>query len=237
MGASFRTFHLVEADEPHPLVARSLNKDLWAKCRIESPVAVHFIPMPRAGGCCRDLLDTVDGEVQLADDLLSPLKTEGWMEDRIIKVYLHELAHRLTPGGHGHDAAFFAVHSMLLIRSGTNSCGRPFLDRMSLYDLHEYHEWQDTPFCQIGEALDWALEAAGELADTELSAEAAAAEILRRYEKWKAWKTAEPARLSKARAAREAEAHLIGELRDARWRWAAVGWLAGIVTILMPRFL
>lgn len=218
---SVKTFHLVET-EPHPLVARALNRDLWERCRIENPVPVHFVPMPRWGGMCADVRDTKEGEIQLADHLLSSSKKEDWMASSIMLVYLHELSHRLT--GRGHDAAFFAVNTLLLLRAGSNNHGRPLLHSMDLYDLHE---WQDTPHCQIGEALDWALTVAGELADTDLSAEAAATKILARYEKWKAWKTGRPEREAKAkavieaeRAAREADWNLIRELRGDRWRWA-----------------
>lgn len=233
MAAVLKTFHLIES-EPHPLVASSLNEALWKKCRIENPVPIHFVPMPhRWSGLCSDMEYTAEGEIDLSDSLLCNEKNERAMAHSLVLVYLHELSHRLTPG-HDHDAAFFAVYALLLMRAGNNSYCSPFLRSLSFYD---FHEWQDVPNCRPGQALDWALEVAGELADTELSSEAAAAEILLRYEKWKAWKTAEPARVAKARAAREAEAHRIAELRGARWRWTAVGWLAGIVTVLMPRFL
>lgn len=213
---SVKTYRLVEVDEPHPLVARALNADLWTRCRIENPVPVHFVPMPRWGGLCPDISDTVEGEIQLSESLLSPEKKERGMADGLTDVYLHELSHRLTPG-HDHDAAFFAVNALLFLRAGKNSNDHPFLHGLSLYDLHE---WHDVPNSQPGQALDWALNVASELAGQEISAEAAAVEILARYEKWKAWKTAEPARVAKTQAARAAEVDLIHELRGDRWRWA-----------------
>ena len=235
MGAHLKTFHLVES-EPHPLVAAALDQALLERCRIERPVPIHFLPKPRLGGECAPIEDTREGELELSDQLLSIEKTEKGMANALVTVYLHEFSHRLTPG-RDHDAAFFAVYALLFLRAGKNRYDNPFLHRLELYDLHEWHEGKDSPFCKIGEALDWALDVAGELADTEMSAETAAVEILARYEKWKAWKTAEPARVAKARAVREADAQQILELRGARWRWAAIGWLAGIVTVLMPRFL
>lgn len=117
MGASFKIFHLVEAGEPHPLVARTLNDDLWEKCQIESPVPIHFVPMPRWSGWCHEYQNTKEGEVHLNEDLLSTEKNARVMEDRLVYVYLHELSHRLAPG-HDHDAAFFAVSSLLLMRAG-----------------------------------------------------------------------------------------------------------------------
>jgi len=222
MSVSVKTYQLVES-EPHPLVAQALNADLWERCRIENPVPVHFVPLPRWGGTCLDIKDTKEGEIQIADDLLSNLKREEGRANSLMLVYLHEFSHRLTPG-HDHDAAFFAVNTLLLLRAGCNNYGRPLIHTMDLYDLHE---WEDTPNCQIGEALDWALTIAAELADTELSAEAAAREVLERYTKWKEWKTRKPEREAKAksvmdaeRAAREADKSLIRELRADRWRWA-----------------
>lgn len=219
---SVKTYHLVEL-EPHPLVALALNTDLWTRCRIENPVPVHFVPLPRWGGTCLAIEDTREGEIQIADDLLSNSKREGGMANSLMLVYLHELSHRLTPG-HSHDAAFFAVNTLLLLRAGCNNHGRPLIHSMDLYDLQD---WEDTPNCQIGEALDWALTIAGELADEDISAEAVATKIIARYEKWKAWKTAKPEREAKAksvmeaeREAREADRNLIHELRGDRWRWA-----------------
>ncbi|OZA27777.1 MAG: hypothetical protein B7X93_08470 [Hydrogenophilales bacterium 17-61-9] len=233
--AAPETYHLVKAEAPHPLVAAALDQALFERCGIERPVPIHFLPKPRWSGCCAALEDTREGELELGDHFLNPGLDENERLDRLTLVYLHEFAHRLTPG-HWHTAAFFAVNALLLVRTGDEHRrpGHGYLLRLDLYDLGE---WDDVSHCTRGEALDWALKHAQELAETKMSAEGAAVEILTRYEKWKAWKAAEPARVAKARAKREADAQLIGELRSARWRWAAVGWLAGVVTILMPRFL
>lgn len=216
---SVKTYHLVEVDEPHPLVARALNADLWTRCRIENPVPVHFVPMPRWGGVCPDVRDTLEGEIRIADDLLVDNPSSKDV-DKLVHVYLHEFSHRLAPG-QNHNAAFFAVNALLLIRSGSDRCSRSRLEDMDLYDLQD---WEDIPNCQIGEALDWALALARELADKDISAEVAAREIVARHEKWKAWKAGRPEREAKAKAARAAEraadVNLIHELRGDRWRWA-----------------
>lgn len=233
MQRKIKTFHLVES-EPHPLVTQALNADLWTRCRIEHPVPVHFVPLPRWGGTCLDIEDTKEGEIQIADDLLSISKNEGGMANRLMLVYLHEFSHRLSPG-HSHDAAFFAVNTLLLLRAGCNNYGRPLIHTMDLYDLHE---WEDTPNCQIGEALDWALTIASELVDEDISAEAAATKILVRYEKWKAWKTAEPERTAKAEAkasaSKQAMHEHIKDLSDARFRWAFAAFIGGCCS---PRFM
>lgn len=233
MQRKIKTFHLVES-EPHPLVAHALNADLWKRCRIENPVPVHFVPMNRWGGLCHDIQYTKEGEIHIADDLLSSSKSEGGMAKRLMLTYLHEFSHRLTPG-HGHDAAFFAVNTLLLLRAGSDHYGRPLLHSMDLYDLHG---WDDTPNCQIGEVLDWALTVAGELADEDIPAETAATEIIARYEKWKAWKTAEPERAAKAeakaRASKRVTHERIKDLSDARYRWAFAAFIGGL---LFTRFM
>lgn len=60
MSVNVKTYQLVES-EPHPLVAQALNADLWERCRIENPVPVHFVPLPRWGGTCLDIEDTREG--------------------------------------------------------------------------------------------------------------------------------------------------------------------------------
>lgn len=229
---NIKTFHLVES-EPHPLVARALNADLWARCRIENPVPVHFVTMPRWGGSCPDIQDTKEGEIQIADHLLSNSKNEDWMANSLTLTYLHELSHRLTPG-HDHDAAFFAVNTLLLLRAGSNNHGRPLLNEMGLYDLQD---WEDTPNCQIGEALDWGLKIASALMDEDISAEAASTQIIAHYEKWKAWKESEPERIAraeaKALASKQATREHIKELADARYRWALAAFVWGL---LVPQF-
>lgn len=233
MQRKIKTFHLVES-EPHPLVAQALNAELWTRCRIENPVPVHFVPMPRWGGLCPDVRDTKEGEIKIADDLLSNSKREGGMADALMLTYLHELSHRLTPG-QGHNTAFFAVNALLLLRAGSDHYDRPLLHDMELYDLQD---WDDTPNCSVGEALDWALAVAGELMDADMSAEAAATEIIARYEKWKAWKTAEPERAAKAetkaRASKQVTHERIKDLSDARYRWASAAFIGGL---LFTRFM
>lgn len=233
MAAVLKTFHLVES-EPHPLVAAALDQALFERCRIERPVPIHFLPKPRWSGCCAAFEDTREGELELGDHLLDSTRDENERLDRLTRVYLHELAHRLTE--HGHTAAFASVCALLFIRAGDEH-RRPGHGHLLHLDLYDFGEWDEVPYCTLGEAIDWTLKQAQELAETGMSAEDAAVEILARYEKWKTWKVAEPTRVAKARIAREANARQILELRSARWRWAAVGWLLGIVVILMPRFL
>lgn len=238
-----RTFHLVEA-EPHPLVAEALSVELFERCRIEKPVPVHFLPLPRWGGMCSAIEDTRDGEVELADRLLDDRKDPGGMRDSLIHVYLHEFAHRLTPG-HSHNPAFFAMNAVLFMRAGEDQHGRALMQEMRLYDLQDFDEVEH---CAIGEALDWALAQAQELSPTEQSAEACAAEIIRRFEVWREWKAGTEQReaeaAEKADAARRNTAATIRGLREMveqlsseRWRWLAAGVVGGSILDLILMWL
>lgn len=166
------------------------------------------------------------------------------MRDWLVHGYLHELAHRLTPG-HWHDPAFSAMSALLLIRSGRNRHGRGRLDDLDLYDLQDFNY---VDHCSMGEALDWALAQAMELSKTDLSAEACAVEIMHRFDCWKEWKAKTPEReaeaLAKADAARQKTAATIRGLQEsverlqqARWEWLAAGIFAGMLLSLALLYL
>lgn len=238
--SALKTYQLVEADEPHPLVAQALNAELFERCRIERPVPVHFLPMPRWGGQCPAMEDTRDGELHMADHLLDERIDPASMRDRLVRVYLHELAHRLTPG-HWHDPAFVAVNALLFLRAGEDRYERPLLCWLDLYDLQD---WNEVEHCSIGEALNWALDQAHEIAPTEQSAEACAATIMQRFAAWKEWKAGTEQRVAeaaaKADAARQKTAATIRghqesveRLKQARWEWLAGGLIAGMLLSLV----
>lgn len=236
---ALRTFHLVESETPHPIVAASLDAALFERCRIECPAPVHFMPMPRWRGECPSIEDTMDGELRLADHLLDEHKDPAGMRDGLVYVYLHELAHRLTPG-HGHDPGFAAVNILLLVRAGNDRNGRPYLNKFDLYDLQGFDLVE---FCSPGEALDWALSQARELAETDLSAEACALEILSRFEAWKEWKGRTPDREEAAAAAKRKNAaalhalhNSIADLSRSRWKWLASGVVMGTLIHFIPMF-
>lgn len=241
---ALKTFHLIEANEPHPLVAEALSAELFERCRIDQPVPVHFLPMPRWGGMCPAIEDTRAGEVELADDLLDPQKSPRGMQDQILQVYLHEFAHRLTPG-HRHDPAFFAMNAVLFLRADKDSYQRSHLQRMDLYDLQDFDH---VDHCTMGEALDWALAQAAELSKTDLSAEACAVGIMERFKDWKEWKAGTEQRAADAEAQAEAarrqtEAAIEGlqsqveRLKQARWNWLSGGVVVGTLINLVFLFM
>jgi len=227
-----RTFHLVEAGTPHPIVAASLNAALFERCRIERPAPVHFVPMPRWGGWCQPEEDTRAGEVQLSDHLLGEQKTESSMLDGLLQVYLHEFAHRLTPG-HTHDPAFVAMNALLLIRAGEDQHGRPYLNSLSLYDAQDFDLVR---FCTIGDALDWAIEQAKQLSETDLSAEACAGEIMQRFGAWQEWKAATERREAARAAAVRSLKNRVVALSQSRWKWLSGGVGIGTLIHFIPMF-
>lgn len=227
-----RTFHLVESAEPAPLVAMALNAALFKRCRIERPAPVHFVPMPRWGGWCQPEEDTRDGEVQLSDQLLDDQKTESGMLDSLLQVYLHEIAHRLMPG-HNHDPAFLSMNALLLIRAGEDQHGRPYLNNLSLYDAQDFDLVR---FCSIGEALDWSLAHARELAESELTAEACAGEIMQRFEGWREWKAGTERREATRVVAVRSLKNRVAELSQSRWKWLTGGIVIGTLIHFIPMF-
>lgn len=239
---SVRTFHLVEAAEPHPLVAKALNAELFERCRIERPVPVHFLPMPfQRGECVADAKNTQAGEIRISDHVLNREKRESDIHKALVGTYLHEYAHRLMPMDYWHNAGFLAMDVLLYLRAGKNPFGRPYVRYIELYDVQD---WQDVENCSMGEALDWALKQAQELTESDLSAEACATEIARRYEAWKAWKEATPERLAAEEAQADAAARKsassmqalhdrIERLKQAHWNWFSGGIVAGMLINLI----
>lgn len=162
------------------------------------------------------------------------------MQDGLVLVYLHEFAHRLAPG-HSHNPAFVAVNALLLMRAGGDRFNRPYLNDLSLYDMQD---WDWVEHCTIGEALDWALTQAQELGPAELSAEACAEEIIRRFEVWKKWKGSTEQREAEAETARRRTAATTRGLQEQaekfkqeRWRWLAAGIVGGSMLNLVLMWL
>lgn len=207
MNTTLKTFRMVEA-EPHPLVSKALNAELFQRCGIENPVPVHFIPLGKSRGYCRAKDYTAEGEVQLADSLLSWQKTEEGMLDGLALIYLHELSHRLTPW-HGHDPAFLAVNALLLMRAGNDRHDGPHLFSLDVYDMQDYEGGS----CTIGAALDWAFDQANELAGSDKTAEACAAEIIQRFEKWRTWNQGAEERAEAAEASKRRTVAAFRELQ------------------------
>jgi len=133
----------------------------------------------------------------------------------LITLFLHEVAHQLVVD-HDHDAPFFAVNLLLLLRTSTASeadseGGGVLADTMSLYDLQQPPAaLQHEPDAGVGRAMAWAIAVAHEMAPTQLTAEDAAAAIRDRYATFVAELEAAPAKReaaasARARAAAEAE--------------------------------
>lgn len=131
----------------------------------------------------------------------------------LVTLYLHEVAHQLVGvEQHGHDAPFFAVNLMLLLRvsaapGATPEGGGALADTMQLYDLTEPPAvLQNEPDSGVTRAIAWAIAVAHELAPTRLAAEEAAAEVCSRYEAWIRQLEAAPAAAAAAARAQAAAA-------------------------------
>lgn len=107
--------HQLDADpRPAPLTPEQ-SASLFAK---ELPPAL-YADLDGCVGLCpgRPLMpDMAGGEVIIDRSYAAGMVSEQTRADRIATTYLHEFAHRLTPGA-GHNAIFAMVYSALLFRA------------------------------------------------------------------------------------------------------------------------
>ncbi|TSD59053.1 hypothetical protein FFI97_005770 [Variovorax sp. KBS0712] len=174
-----------------------------------------------------------------------------WSHRSIVATIIHEWTHRLLPH-HVHDGAFAALQQALFLRIDAAAACPPLAGEeglqlqysASLYDL------QDLPDPLVahadgglGEAWCWAMTTARELAPSQLTAEALAAEISGRYKNWILQLEAAPAAAA-ARAQTVADAAAAAkanrdELRRANDLLRTVSILLGVagVAVLLEAFM
>ncbi|BEP54800.1 hypothetical protein GmRootV118_20440 [Variovorax sp. V118] len=189
---------------------RNLLTPVVAACRLRNTYPVEFRPTGLWGGWADSPDSAPDRRVAISNLALHRTKRG------LVTTFLHEVAHHLTGIEHGHDAYFFAVNLMLLLRVSAASGAAPqsigaLADTMQLYDLAEPPAaLQHEPDAGVGRAMAWAIAVAHEMAPTHLTAEDAAAAICDRYATFVAELEAAPAKReaaasARARAAAEAE--------------------------------
>jgi len=193
--------------EPPIELAEALSHEFLRPLGIENPPPVRLAKRPAGanwGGYCQGLEHAEHGEVVMNDHRRPPDKK--LMVEWFRGTYLHEITHRFLSRcsnseiGGSHGPVFFAAQLLLFFRAGEREkSGRPWFLSADLYDLQD--AWLAKEYTP-GQALDWAVEQAEELAEQKISAEAATGEIVRRYAAWRAAMAAAPAR---RRAAREKE--------------------------------
>jgi hypothetical protein len=237
--AAVRVLRQVEVDQPAAF-ADAMPAELFERLRL-TPVPVLFMrkqPSPpgrfRWTGFCHGIDYTEAGEVVL-DARLAETATWEPSSRSIQSIYLHEVAHRLTPD-HGHDAAFAAMVLVLYLRADTAG-GLPdgLWQRSNLYDIRD-EVLGDAK--RLPRAFSWAWHTALELADTDQTAERCAEIIMQRYVEWRQWLDAEPARQQVLREQQQAKEDAdraehdslqakVRQLRLDRWLWAAAGMAVG----------
>ena len=206
--------------DPPPVLAEALTAEFLRPLRIENPPAVRIARRPAGatwGGFCSWDNQAEFAEVTLHhDDPLAPLEAREMVEN-LRGTYLHEIAPRFLSKLHveeiggSHGPVFYALQLLLFFRAGERAGGRPWAWTADLYDLQDcFVEKKYTP----GQALDWAFGQAAELAVTEISAEGASLEIVRKFEIWRRAMAAAPARRSAAQAREVAKEKELARLKN-----------------------
>lgn len=158
-------------------------------CRITTPPPIELRPMPGWGGfCSTGIVACHDRRVMVSN------QAEFWSKQSLTCVYIHETTHRLLNDFDGdiqtHGCIFFALQLLLLHRLDASkseiSCNGGWSNCVNLYDLQEAPDClADLPRAEwLARCLTFSMAIAAELASTEMSAEALAAEIVNRYGKW-----------------------------------------------------
>jgi hypothetical protein len=144
-------------------------------CRFEYGVPIEVRPTGAWGGWCGPRDGAPDGRIVLTKKICF------WSTENIISVYLHESTHRFLEGREvaAHGPEFFCFHAILLLRGAAFFRLDP-LFKLDLYDMNdqpaevEEENWR-------GIVLNWAIPVAAELAATDASAEALAAQVCERW--------------------------------------------------------
>jgi hypothetical protein len=160
-------------------------------CRFERPIPLELRATGKFRGWCGGKNYYRDSRICLTSQAIF------WRPDQILKVYLHECAHRLLEGCEvpDHGPEFFALTAAFSMRSA-HLFERDAVSFLELYDF------QDVPETNKGATLDWALKTAQQLAITDKTAEELAEEVCLLWPRHVAEEKAK-----KSQAAREKAAH------------------------------
>lgn len=121
-------------------VTDALNADLWELLKLdrEPPPVLFKAFQGDWGGLCNDQEMTESGELEVHSHYRGQVRSVSLQQAKmdLVGVYVHELAHRLTPG-HGHDAVFATVNLAMLVRANAAHKAIPFR-RLKLYDFQDH---------------------------------------------------------------------------------------------------
>lgn len=175
-------------ETPVPIIEEVLTSDLFSRLKMQE-YPILFLNGKRESswsGFCRHPDHTESDEIVIDWNLIRLYSDKDIVQKRrFLALYLHECAHRLTPG-RVHDAAFSAVCLVLYLRAGEIH-DQPLFHWLKLYDLHD-----DTAPFPV--AFAWAWRQAEELSTTDFDADECAKIICSRHEKWQLWLNKAPAR-------------------------------------------
>jgi hypothetical protein len=166
----------VPATQPMAQWLSRILDPVLAAVKLKAPPPIEIRPTGRFGGWCDSLSHSPDRRVSLSSQIVF------WTEATIIDVYLHEVAHRLLDGHPVkiHGVEFFCLNASLLLRAEQFFDSNPLL-KLSIYDLQEApEELKDHPEANTT-AMAWALAEAPKLAESALTAEELAGEVVRRW--------------------------------------------------------
>lgn len=149
-------------------VTDALNADLWELLKLdrEPPPVLFKAFQGDWGGCCPVEDMTEVGELEIRSDYRSQTRTvslEKAQKD-LVGIYVHELAHRLTPGHH-HNAVFATVNLAMLVRVNSAHKGLAF-SALKLYDFQDH--LLDTATVDLPAAAAFVMRHGIELADSDL---------------------------------------------------------------------
>lgn len=220
MSTAPKLLALQEIQEPPEALTEALSAEFLRPLLIENPPPARLARLEKLGGFCPSQDYSEHGEIVLASpDFPGPFAAvEGFRS-----TYLHEIVHKFLNGyqedeiGGSHGPAFHALLLTLLMRAGDrSSCRLPWFIFSKIYDFQD--AWLAKAYTP-GEALDWACALADDLAPAKISAESAAAEIVRRFTTWRSAMAQAPARRSAARKKQEAAQTDLEEARGKIFWW------------------
>ena len=229
-----KVYQVVPAPPPTAAWLGELLRVPIAAARFKSPPPLEIRPTGIWGGWSAPRNSAPDSRIALSNRIVM------WTPRGIIASYLHESCHALLHGvddaEHGHDVAFFSLLATLLtLADRATDHAYDLVETLDLYEIRDRPEaFANDPDRGIGPCLTWSMIQSNELAEKDLSAEALAKDIVRRYKAWLVELSDKPRQTQVAaeRAEREArrQAASSEKLRDRLF-------LSNVVAVLSSAFL
>lgn len=186
--------------------------------KLTAPPPVEIRPTGCWSGWCSDSPSAPDGRIVLSSRIVF------WKQEAIVDIYLHESTHRLLDrhNAQDHSVEFFTLNAALLLRAAEFFDANPLL-KLSLYDLQDAPEALKNHPEANTTAMAWALAEAPKLAESELSAEELAGEVVARWKKFIQQREAAAKAAHRAKqATQNREAKMANTIENLRF------WLVGL---------